>query len=53
MGGHPGLSCDEAGELIEDYRESTSPPDIQQSMFDDDTPLACGIENPEHCESCM
>jgi len=20
--------------------------------FDDDTPLACGIENPEECESC-
>lgn len=22
-------------------------------LFDDDTPLACGIENPEHCESCQ
>lgn len=21
--------------------------------FDDDTPLACGIENPDHCESCQ
>ena len=21
-------------------------------MFDDDTPLECGIENPESCESC-
>jgi hypothetical protein len=21
-------------------------------LFDDDTPLECGIENPEICESC-
>ena len=21
--------------------------------FDDDTPLACGIENPDHCDSCQ
>ena len=21
--------------------------------FADDTPLVCGIENPEHCESCQ
>ena len=53
MGGHPGPSCDEAGELIEDCRESTTPPHIQQSLFDDDTPLACGMEDPDICESCM
>lgn len=21
--------------------------------FDDDTPLVCGIEDPEHCDSCQ
>lgn len=21
--------------------------------FDDDTPLVCGIDNPDYCESCM
>lgn len=29
------------------------PPDDDESMFDDDTPLACGLENPEVCESCQ
>ena len=25
----------------------------ESSIFDDDTPLACGIEDPELCESCQ
>jgi len=25
----------------------------QYDMFADDTPLACGIEDPESCESCQ
>ncbi len=25
----------------------------EDDIFSDDTPLECGIENPEFCESCM
>jgi len=27
--------------------------DERLDMFTDDTPLACGIENPDVCESCQ
>ena len=30
-------------------------PDVDEwdDPFDDDTPLVCGLENPETCESCQ
>ena len=32
--------------LIQTHEEAIDP-------FEDDTPLECGIENIEHCESCQ
>ena len=29
--------------------DNETPPDL----FDDDTPLACGLESPEECEACQ
>lgn len=26
---------------------------LDSDPFDDDEPLACGVENPEMCDSCM
>ncbi len=25
----------------------------EQDPFDDDTPLVCGVENPEYCATCQ
>ena len=41
---HPPTKLIDIPELVED--PSPDP-------FDDDEPLACGIEDPEHCESCQ
>lgn len=34
------------------YGDRMHDDDPTPDPFDDDTPLACGIENPEQCESC-
>jgi hypothetical protein len=35
---------------FEEFLHVTGDPDAD--LFSDDTPLECGIENPEVCESC-
>lgn len=43
--------------LTRNHIERTDSAQLAQTFsvdpFDDDTPLVCGIEDPEHCESCQ
>lgn len=41
---HPRIERTESAQLKK--TESVDP-------FDDDTPLSCGIEDPDHCDSCQ
>ena len=34
-------------EVLEDF------PELMGDPFEDDTPIECGLENPEICESCQ
>ena len=38
---------------LQSVTEPEAPDDGPVDPFDDDTPLSCGIQNPEICESCQ
>lgn len=41
------------GTASRDQLERTPLAQQEFDLFTDDTPLACGVENPESCESCQ
>ena len=41
------------GELDHNLTEVAAHPQLEVDPFEDDTPLTCGLEDPDYCDTCQ